>query len=120
MILASHLFLTNLNSPLSGIVYQRFDLDKAEGNYPTNLIDHISVSVKRCFFLSFFVSIKQIAVFDFLSFFKVCQKLFLKKIFKFLKILDSFTAFQYSSQLQQKSCRAILNLGGKNTAWHPG
>lgn len=91
MILASHLFLTNLNSLLSGIIYQRFDQCKIKQRGIIRRTDHTSVSVKRCFLLSFFVSIKQIAAVDFLSFLRGAKKIFLKKISKFLMILDSFS-----------------------------
>ena len=89
MILASHLFLTNLNLsyPESFISV----LTKIKQRGIIRRTDHTSVSVKRCFLLSFFVSIKQIAAVDFLSFLRGAKKIFLKKIFKFLTILDSFT-----------------------------
>ena len=89
MILASHLFLTNLNLsyPESFISV----LTKIKQRGIIRRTDHTSVSVKRCFLLSFFVSIKQIAAVDFLSFLRGAKKIFLKKISKFLMILDSFT-----------------------------
>ena len=90
MILASHLFLTNLNSLLSGIIYQRFDQDKAEGNYPTNR-PHICFSQEMFPLVFFCINKADIAAVDFLSFLRGAKKIFLKKISKFLMILDSFS-----------------------------
>ena len=79
MILASHLFFTNLNSLLSGIIYQRFDQDKAEGNYPTNR-PHICLS-QEMFPLVFFCINKADSCRWFPFFFKGCQKNIFKENF---------------------------------------